>query len=90
MYVNTQVALFPEAASVLMAYPKIEAAFIIGDTGDKRYPMQMAGGKGRNEAWKTYGRPIFTMMVNTHADCFLLQARISAWWVLVLFASSEH
>jgi hypothetical protein len=72
MYMNGQAALFPEAAGVLMAYPKMEAAFVIGDTTDNRHPPQVASGEGRNEAWKTYGRPIWTMMANTRADCFLL------------------
>jgi hypothetical protein len=72
MYVNGQAALFPEAAGVLMAYPKMEAAFVIGDTTDSRHPPQVASGEGRNEAWKTYGRPIWTMMANARADCFLL------------------
>jgi hypothetical protein len=72
MYVNAQSATFAEAAGVFMAYPKMEAAFIIGDPADKRHPTQFASGKGRNEAWLTYGRPLMTMMLNTHTNCFLL------------------
>ena len=73
IYVNAQAATFPEAAGVFMAYPRMEAAFVIGDSADQRHPAQFASGPEWNEAWQTYGRPLMTMMMqNAGMDCFVL------------------
>jgi hypothetical protein len=71
MLINAHHTTFAQANSVFMAYPKLEAAFVVGADGHTLLPGTFAS-LGNNEASESYFRSFWTMLRNNRANCFTL------------------
>ena len=69
--INAQHRTFAQALSVLMAFPKLEAGFVVGV--DRVTPQNgMFASLGHNEAQHSFFRSFWTMLRNNGASCFTL------------------
>ena len=71
MLINAHHTTFAQANAVFMAYPKLEAAFVVGVDGQTLLPGTFAS-LGNNEASESYFRSFWTMLRNNRANCFTL------------------
>jgi hypothetical protein len=71
MLINAHHTTFAQANAVFMAYPKLEAAFVVGVDGETLLPGTFAS-LGNNEASESYFRSFWTMLRNNRANYFTL------------------
>jgi hypothetical protein len=71
MLINAHHTTFAQANAVFMAYPKLEAVFVVGVDGQTLLPGTFAS-LGNNEASESYFRSFWTMLRNNRANCFTL------------------
>jgi hypothetical protein len=71
MLINAHHTTFAQANAVFMAYPKLEAAFVVGVDGKTLLPDTFAS-LGNNEASESYFRSFWTMLRNNRVNCFTL------------------